>query len=79
MRLLILLAFLAAGPVWAGGYELAGRLVPEVEASVALHGATTPYENATLTGAHGRFHFRKLAPGTYTLAVFEPERGEARQ
>ena len=27
----------------------------------------------------GRFRFHKLSAGTYTLAVFEPERGEARQ
>ncbi|HLJ17503.1 MAG TPA: tetratricopeptide repeat protein [Bryobacteraceae bacterium] len=63
----------------AADYELDGRIVPETQASVALHGASTPFESATLSDPHGRFRFRKLAQGTYTVAVFEPQRGEARQ
>ncbi len=60
----------------AASFELAGHIVPEAPASVSLHGATFPFEKITLAGAHGRFRFRKLAPGTYTVTVFEPGRGE---
>ena len=74
----IIVWLLASGAV-AADYELVGRIVPETEASVSLHGATKPFESATLSDLRGRFRFRKLAAGTYTLAVFEPERGEARQ
>jgi len=73
--LLCLLAGIAAG----AHYELIGRIAPEAEASVSLHGATMPFESATLSDPLGHFRFRKLAAGTYALAVFEPERGEARQ
>jgi hypothetical protein len=74
----IIACLLASGAV-AADYELVGRIIPETEASVSLHGATMPFESATLSDPRGRFRFRKLAAGTYTLAVFEPERGEARQ
>ena len=63
----------------AADYELAGQIVPETKASVSLHGAMSPFESATLSDAHGRFRFRRLAPGAYTLSVFELERGEMRQ
>src|SRR5436190_1155009 len=60
-------------------YELSGRVMPEGHASVALHGATRPFSTATLSDESGRFTFKKLAAGTYTIAVFVPGRGEARQ
>jgi Carboxypeptidase regulatory-like domain len=73
------IVFLLASSAGAADYELVGRIVPQAEASVSLHGATKPFESATLSDPRGRFRFRKLAAGTYTLAVFDPERGEARQ
>ena len=63
----------------AADFELAGQIVPEAQASVSLHGATAPFGSATLTDEHGRFRFRKLAQGAYTVVVFEPGRGEARE
>jgi tetratricopeptide (TPR) repeat protein len=75
----LLIGWLLVSRALAAGYELAGRILPESEASVAIHGATTPFESATLSDMRGRFRFRKLAQGTYTLVVFEPERGEARR
>ncbi len=63
----------------AADYELAGQIIPEAQASVSLHGATAPFGSATLTDEHGRFRFRKLAQGAYTVVVFEPGRGEARE
>src|SRR5260370_9450675 len=59
----------------AADFDLVGHIVPEVVASVSLHGATAPFESATLSDERGRFRFRKLAPGAYTLAVFQPARG----
>lgn len=72
---ILILAVLDAA---AAVYEIEGRITPPSEVSVTLHGATMPFESATLSDGRGRFHFRKLAPGTYTVSVFEPERGEAR-
>src|SRR5262249_47037276 len=63
----------------AADYDLIGQIVPEIQASVSLHGATSPFQSATLSDARGRFRFHRLAPGAYTVSVFDPERGEARQ
>jgi Tfp pilus assembly protein PilF len=68
-------AAFAAEPV----YELSGRVTPQVRATVALHGATRPFSTATLSDDSGRFTFKKLPAGTYTVAVFVAGRGEARQ
>ena len=65
----------AAGPL----YELAGRFTPAGSASVSLFGVSGPFSASTLSDASGRFTFRKLEAGTYTLAVFLPADGEARQ
>ncbi|MFN3324303.1 MAG: tetratricopeptide repeat protein [Bryobacteraceae bacterium] len=48
-------------------------------ASVVLHGATTPFHASAYSDAKCRFRFRKLKPGSYTLSVFIPGAGEARQ
>jgi Flp pilus assembly protein TadD len=60
-------------------YELSGEIVPEGVASVTLFGATHPFTTSTLTDEDGRFTIRKLQPATYTISVFLPGRGEARQ
>lgn len=60
-------------------YELDGRIAPVGRGSVTLFGATSPFTASTLTDDAGRFTFRKLAAETYTLSVFLPGRGEARQ
>jgi len=44
-----------------------------------LYGATEPFTASTLIDDQGRFSFRKLAAASYTLAIFVPGRGEARQ
>jgi tetratricopeptide (TPR) repeat protein len=76
--------FLAAlGAVAAFGaeplYDLAGRIQPEGVAAVSLFGATTPFRDATLSNRAGRFAFKKLQAGTYSVVVFLAARGEARQ
>ena len=70
-----------AAPVFAGDplYELYGRFAPEGHASVALFGATTPFQAETESDGSGRFHFRSLRAGEYTIAVTVSGRGEARQ
>jgi tetratricopeptide (TPR) repeat protein len=59
-------------------YELSGRFSPEARASVSLFGVASPFVASTLSD-DGRFTFKKLQPGAYTIAIFVPGRGEARQ
>lgn len=60
-------------------FEIRGTLVPATQASVALHGSTTPFHASTLAGADGRFRFRNIQQGTYTLIIFVPGQGETRK
>ena len=53
-------------------YEVAGTVEPAAQASVSLHGATSPFSTAVLSDGGGRFRFSKLAAGQYTLAAFVP-------
>jgi tetratricopeptide (TPR) repeat protein len=76
--LVMLIAILCAGEDTAR-YELRGRLLPATHASVWLHGATAPFEDSTLAGEDGRFRFRGLPAGSYTLGAFVPGRGEVRR
>jgi Tfp pilus assembly protein PilF len=57
-------------------FEIAGSLTPEVQASVTLRGALTPFSTSTLTDTRGRFRIERLEPGSYTLHVFAPGRGQ---
>ena len=60
-------------------YDLAARISPPARASVSVYRVASPFTASTLTGEDGRFTFKKLEPGAYTVAVFIPARGEARQ
>lgn len=59
-------------------FELSGRFSPEAQASVSLFGVASPFVASTLSDG-GRFTFKKLQPGAYTISIFVPGRGEARQ
>jgi Tfp pilus assembly protein PilF len=59
-------------------YDLYGQVRPPGPASISLFGADKPFDAAAST-LDGRFRFHKLLPGTYTVAVFVPARGEARR
>lgn len=59
-------------------YELRGRVEPGGRVSVSIFGSTTPFSDDTISDDQGRFRFRKLLPGPYTLAIDSPGRGEAR-
>lgn len=63
----------------ANQFAIEGRITPPRTASVTLYGATTPFSVSTLTGSDGRFSFKKLDEGSYTLSVFVPGMGERRQ
>jgi tetratricopeptide (TPR) repeat protein len=60
-------------------YDLTAQFSPPAVASVSIFRVASPYTSSTLSDETGRFTFRKLEPGAYTVAVFEPSRGEARQ
>ena len=67
-------------------FELVGEIVPPernafraVTPVVFLHGAVTPFSSKTQAGPDGKFKFKKLAAGTYTLVVIVPRAGEMRK
>src|SRR4051812_6591275 len=70
----LVLAFLSADL-----YDLTARISPPAHASVSVYRVASPFTASTFTGEDGRFTFKKLEPGAYTVAVFIPARGEARQ
>jgi tetratricopeptide (TPR) repeat protein len=70
----LILAFMAADL-----YDLSGQLAPAARASVSIYRVATPFTASTVTEDDGRFAFKKIEPGAYTVAVFIPARGEARQ
>lgn len=76
-----LLIVLLAGIVSAKErtFELRGSIEPESKAAVTLHGATSPFSASTLTDSRGRFRFRRLLAGPYTLSLYVVGRGEVRQ
>jgi Tfp pilus assembly protein PilF len=60
-------------------FELEGQIEPADRASVAVHGAITPFATSTMSDSRGRFRVKGLAAGDYTVAVFLPGRGEVRE
>jgi tetratricopeptide (TPR) repeat protein len=60
-------------------FDLAGQVTPSGRASITLFGANNPFQAQTLSDENGRFQFKKLLGGTYTISVFLPLRGEARK
>ena len=60
-------------------FDLSGRLHPEERASVTLFGDAFPFTASTLSEEDGRFQFKKLRAGAYTVSIFTPDRGEARK
>src|SRR5262245_17537162 len=78
MRWALLMLF--ACPLGAAQlYRVEGAIEPEAQASVTLFGATRPFTTSVLSDESGRLGIGKLEAGTYTVAVFVPGRGEARQ
>jgi tetratricopeptide (TPR) repeat protein len=59
-------------------FDLDGRIAPAARASISLHRVLSPYGANTLAEPDGRFRFKKLEAGAYTVTIFIPSRGEAR-
>jgi len=74
---LVVAAFLAAAGT--ATYDLTARIDPPAMASVSIFAVSSPFTRTTLSDEAGRFTFRKLRAGAYTVAVFIPAQGEARQ
>jgi tetratricopeptide (TPR) repeat protein len=66
---------MGAGPE----YRLKGILQPPAKAVVTLDGFTTTFNGSVLAASNGEFEFKALLPGTYTLIVGVPNRGEIRR
>src|SRR5580704_14828080 len=79
LRLWMCVLLAHAAPAAGALFDLAGHVFPEERAAVTLFGDTFPFTASTLSEADGRFRFQKLRPGAYTISVFMPDRGEARQ
>lgn len=81
MRLVCLGLLAAVFPGAAeSGLELRGQLADSGRPiMVTLFGADSPYTASALTDLQGRFRFRSLTPGSYTVAVFLPGHKELRR
>ena len=60
-------------------FDLSGQMVPAFGGRVTLFGTATPFSATEFVDGAGRFHFKKLRPGLYTLSIFSRRRGEARR
>lgn len=67
-------------------YEFRGRVLQadgktfrDALAMTFLQGATTPFTTRTLAGVDGKFRFKKLRAGMYTLIIAVPLWGEMRR
>ncbi|MDE3197024.1 MAG: tetratricopeptide repeat protein [Acidobacteriota bacterium] len=76
MRAPCLIALLALP---CSAYDLTGRVEPPGTYAVFLNGASTPFAASTQSDDAGRFEFRKLAEGAYTLVLSTSARGELRR
>lgn len=59
-------------------YEVAGRISPPA-AEVTLFGTSQPFAASAEADVDGRFRFKKIEAGSYTLAVMVEGLGEARR
>ena len=60
-------------------FAVEGRITPKNMASVTIHSATSPYTASAAAHADGKFKFKGLQPGAYTLIVFVSGSGEVRK
>jgi tetratricopeptide (TPR) repeat protein len=67
-------------------YELRGKIIQQDQKGgrralplVFIHGSVTPYTARTVADPGGKFKFKELRPGTYTLVVAVPRQGEKQQ
>ncbi len=60
-------------------YSVEGRFQPPALGTVSVNAAAFPFTTSVLSDLGGRFRFRNLEEGSYTLSVFVPGRGELRR
>jgi tetratricopeptide (TPR) repeat protein len=60
-------------------FTLEGRIVPASRGAATVHATSSPFTSSTLVNVDGAFRFKQLAPGSYTVSVNIPGRGEVRQ
>lgn len=60
-------------------YTIEGELVPARWAYAAIDGVDRPYSAQTMIYRDGKFKFKNLAPGSYTLTIYVRRIGEFRQ
>ena len=80
--LFLILISLSVAPLRAaeGNLELKGQIFPPLRSAwVGLQAADRPFRTQTLSDLKGRFRFKKLEPGGYSLIVFHPRWGEQRR
>jgi tetratricopeptide (TPR) repeat protein len=59
-------------------FEIRGEILPHAAAAVSLHAVASPFATTTLAGPDGRFRFKNVEAGAYTVSVYVPRRGETR-
>ncbi len=81
IAVLILLAAACGLAAPQGRYEIRGRVVPAPGkfAHVVLHGSDFPFEADENVSPNGRFRFKGLEAGQYTVIVSVPGRGQVRR
>jgi tetratricopeptide (TPR) repeat protein len=79
LRYLLLPLLLVPACAAQESFSIAGRFTPAGRAAVTMFGSTRPFSASTTADDEGRFSFSKIRPGTYTVAIFLPALGEARQ
>ena len=58
-------------------FELHGTVTPPQRVVVTLYGAVTPFHRRVFSGSSGRFSFKRVPHGTYTVSVSHPNLGES--
>ena len=69
----------AAASAKEGAFKLRGQIIPPLRTFVFLTSHEVSFADRVISNHKGRFRFKKLAPGTYTVTLFHPYWGETRR
>ena len=69
----------AAASAKEGAFKLRGQILPPLRTFVFLTSHEVSFADRAISNHKGRFRFKKLTPGTYTVTVFHPYWGETRR